>query len=468
MVDSIYNHVLQQSGTHEELYYDMTGTNNVFSKQVASLIISKVSSCPLETISLQDSQADLFGDLDVGRIVEKVHDHGVKRGPELEQKELGQDLSKEELPIKIIPHRGKQPINIDPDIVAEHLEVISIKTQPLERLQMECLTRTGHSIEALRRMAISGRSHSVDTPDAGKGKKERRISLDEGGRLNIKPLETASRNSFQNLIKPDITKVELLKDVHSKKDLIIRLVTHDTDPRVSENKIEESLTSDEDEVVLQKVMKELPEVPFEDQVKEDMKPITSTVAFAKPLMSKRNLKKILSLGKYCHPKSTATTTNTEASPTQRTESEETQQRTVSKPDVTKSKSSTVTDSSFSERKTQLSREEMKSSTEPVHYFLHRIMSSSSYNEEDLPSFSRKSLERPHLERASTIKFITLYQRESGLGSLYSSNDGISDADKPSTSKQRSEMLKKASSVLSKVFSRSKANVSRSSSTSPPH
>lgn len=166
--------------------------------------------------------------------------------------------------------------------------------------------------------------------------------------------QTASRNSFQNLIKPDITKVELLKDVHSKKDLIIRLVTHDTDPRVSENKIEESLTSDEDEVVLQKVMKELPEVPFEDQVKEDMKPITSTVAFAKPLMSKRNLKKILSLGKYCHPKSTATTTNTEASPTQRTESEETQQRTVSKPDVTKSKSSTVTDSSFSERKTQLS------------------------------------------------------------------------------------------------------------------
>ncbi|XP_040324126.1 fibrous sheath-interacting protein 2-like isoform X1 [Herpailurus yagouaroundi] len=192
-------------------------------------------------------------------------------------------------------------------------------------------------------------------------------------------------------------------------------------------------------------MKELPEVPFEDQVKEDMKPITSTVAFAKPLMSKRNLKKFLSLGKYCHPKSTATTTNTEASPTQRTESEETQQRTVSKPDVTKSKSSTVTDSSFSERKTQLSREEMKSSTEPVHYFLHRIMSSSSYNEEDLPSFSSGG---DHPSDPSAIV--------------------SEDADKPSTSKQRSEMLKKASSVLSKVFSRSKANVSRSSSTSPPH
>lgn len=195
MVNSIYNHVLQQSGTHEQLYYDMKGTNNAFFKEVASLIISKVSSCPLEIISPQDSQADLFGDLDVGRIVEKVHEHAVKRGPELDQKELNKDLSKEELPIKIIPHCGKQPINIDPDIVAEHLGVISIKTQSLERLQMECLTRTGHSIEALRRVAISGRSHSMNTPDAGKGKKERRVSLDERGRLNIKPLEVSAKHN---------------------------------------------------------------------------------------------------------------------------------------------------------------------------------------------------------------------------------------------------------------------------------
>ncbi|XP_027978487.1 fibrous sheath-interacting protein 2-like [Eumetopias jubatus] len=195
IIDSVYNQVLQQSGTHEELYYDMKGTNNVFPKEVASLLISKISNCPLETISPKDSQADLFGDLDLSRIVEKVHEHAVKRGPELEQKELGQDLSEEELPIKIIPHRGKQPINIDPDIVADHLGVISIKTPPLEKLQLECLTRTGCSIEALRRVSVSGRSHSMGTPDAGKQKRERRISLDEVGQLNVKPLETASRNS---------------------------------------------------------------------------------------------------------------------------------------------------------------------------------------------------------------------------------------------------------------------------------
>ncbi|XP_034504749.1 fibrous sheath-interacting protein 2 isoform X2 [Ailuropoda melanoleuca] len=447
IVDSVYNQVLQQSGTDEELYYDMKGTNNVFPKEVASLLVSKVSSCPLEIISPKDSQADLFGDLDLSRIVEKVHEHAVKRGPELEQKELGQDLSEEEFPIKIIPHRGKQAINIDPNIVAEHLGVISIKTQPLEKLQLECLTRTGCSIEALRRLSLSGRSHSMSIPDAGKKKRERRISLDEVGRLNIKPLETASRNSFQNLIKPDITKVELLKDVHSKKDLIIRLVTHDINQDVSENKVEEGLTSDEDEVVLQDVVKEeLPEGPFEDQVKEDMKPITSTVAFPTPPKSKRNLKKFLSLGKCCQSRSTVTITNTEASPNQWTESEETQRRTVSNADVTTSRSSTGTDSSFWERKTQLSREERKTSTEPAYYFLHRIMSSSSYNEEDLPSFSSDD------DRLSDP-----------------SAKITEDADKPSTSKQGSEMMKKVSSALSKVFSRSNANVSKSSSPSPhPH
>ncbi|XP_034861581.1 fibrous sheath-interacting protein 2-like [Mirounga leonina] len=446
IVDSVYNQVLQQSGTHEELYYDMKGTNNVFPKEVASLLISKISNCPLETLSPKDSQADLFGDLDLSRIVEKVHEHAVKRGPEQEQKELGQDLSEEELPIKIIPHRGKQPINIDPDIVADHLGVISIKTQPLEKLQLECLTRTGCSIKELRRVSVSGRSHSMGTPDAGKQKRERRISLDEMGRLNVKPLETASRNSFQNLIKPDITKVELLKDVHSKKDLIIRLVTHDINQEVSENKVEEGLTSDEDEVVLQDVEKEeLPEGPLEDQVKENIKPIISTVAFPKPLKSKRNLKKFLSLGKCCHCKSTETTANTEASPNQWTESEETQRRIVFNADMTTSKSSTGTDSSFWERKTQLSREERKASTEPAYYFLHRIMSSSSYNEEDLPSFSSDDDDRPSYPSAKITE----------------------DADKPSTSKQGSEMMKKVSSALSKVFSRSNANVSKSSSPPPP-
>uniref|UniRef100_A0A8D1XR63 Fibrous sheath-interacting protein 2 C-terminal domain-containing protein n=1 Tax=Sus scrofa TaxID=9823 RepID=A0A8D1XR63_PIG len=53
VIDSIYSNVLQQSGTHKELYYDIKNTNRVFPKKVASLIISGVSDFPLDTVRLQ-------------------------------------------------------------------------------------------------------------------------------------------------------------------------------------------------------------------------------------------------------------------------------------------------------------------------------------------------------------------------------------------------------------------------------
>ncbi|XP_054551536.1 fibrous sheath-interacting protein 2-like [Talpa occidentalis] len=478
MVDSVYNLVLQQSGTYKELYYDIKVANHFFPKEVASLIVSKVSNCPLEMISPKDSNADLFGNLDVSQIVEKVHEHAVEMEPELEPYALDQDLSEKDVPIKIIPHRGKQPIKIDPDIVAGHLGVLSIKTQPLEKLQMDCLARTRHNIETLRKASISGRNYSIyHTPDEGTRRKEKRISLDKAGRLNVKPREAASRNSFPNLMKPDITKVELLKDVQSKKDLIIRLVIHDIKQEISENNEDESFTSDEDEVVLQEIVKdEFPEGPLEDQVKEDIKPITSTAA--KPLMNKNSLEKSLSFGKRCHRKSVLTTKNIEASPTQWTESTDTQTKFISKP----SKFSTETDpSSFSGINTE-SVEEMKSSTEPTDYFIHRLMSASSYDEDDLPSFTSEdeyrsqdpsakvtedSLYYSRLDRDNSVKFVTLYQRESCLDKLSSSKEGTSDSKKPSTSKQGLNMLRKVPSVLSKVFSRSNANVPKSSSPSAP-
>lgn len=195
MVDSVYNCVLQQSGTHEELYHDMKDTNCIFPQEMASLIIRKVSSCPLAMISSGDPCANLFGDLDIDRIVEKVHEHTIKIEPGLEQKGLDQGLRQEELSVRIIPHLGKEPINIDPDIVAEHLGVISIKTQSLEKLQTECLARTGHSIETLRRASINGKSYSTEIPAAGNRKKEKRIYLDQMGRLNVKPLEVSAKGS---------------------------------------------------------------------------------------------------------------------------------------------------------------------------------------------------------------------------------------------------------------------------------
>ena len=145
--------------------------------------------------------------------------------------------------------------------------------------------------------------------------------------------------------------MELLKDVQSKKDLIIRLIIRSIIQENLENK-EESLASDEDEVVLQEVIKEeeFPESPLEDQVKEDMKLTTSTVAHPKPPVSKCSLKKFLSVGK-CQPKSRVTIM-TEVSPAKQTESEQTL-ITDSNIDVTTSKCLTVTNSPW-EKKTQLS------------------------------------------------------------------------------------------------------------------
>ncbi|XP_006165925.1 fibrous sheath-interacting protein 2 isoform X2 [Tupaia chinensis] len=486
IVDSVYSHILQQFGTHKDLYYDMKGTNRFFPHKVASLIISTILNCPLETVCSKYSHADLFADVDVSRIVEKTQEHAVKMEPNIGKKELDQDLKEKELPVKIIPHCGKQPVNIDPNIVAEHLGVISIKTQSLKTLKMDCLAKTGHSIEALRRAVISGRRYATDLSTTEERKKEKRVSLDKTGRLNVKPLEIASRNSFRNLLKPDITKVELLKDVQNKKDLIIRLVAHDIDQEESENRAEEGLTSDEDEVVLQEIIKEdFSESPLDGQVKEeDKEPMASTVVALKPPANKSNLKNFLSLGKCCSPRSSETVKSIEASPKQSTEPEEAQQkRIVSVSDVTTSKSSTDTDSSLWKKKRQSSVEEIKSPTEPSLFFLHKLMSASSYNEDDLPSLSsndcppdpsakitEESLADLDLEHSESVKFTTLFQRGSALNHARSSHDNIPDANKPSTSKQGSQIMKKMSAVLSKVFSKSNANLPESSSPPPqlPH
>jgi hypothetical protein len=71
IVHSVYDRALQQYGTHEELHYDMKNANFFFPHKGASLIISKILNCPLETISSQDSCPNPFSDLDIVRIVER-------------------------------------------------------------------------------------------------------------------------------------------------------------------------------------------------------------------------------------------------------------------------------------------------------------------------------------------------------------------------------------------------------------
>lgn len=193
VIDSVYSNVLQQSGSLDDLYYDIKGPNAVFPKKVASLIINEVSTCTLDTDGSKDSNANSFGDLDLNRIVQKAHEHADKMIPDTEKEESDQE-STENMPIKIVPHVGNKPLKIDPNIISEHLAVISIKTQSLEKLKRECLKKTGHSITEVRRASLNGRSYSsLDTSNIEKTNKERRTSLNAMGRLDVKPLEVSTK-----------------------------------------------------------------------------------------------------------------------------------------------------------------------------------------------------------------------------------------------------------------------------------
>ncbi|XP_040331524.1 fibrous sheath-interacting protein 2 isoform X1 [Herpailurus yagouaroundi] len=483
VIDSVYSKVLQQSGTHKELYDDIKGTNTVFSKNVAGLIINGVSQFPLDTVSTKNSNANLSGNLDVNKIIQKAQEHvAIDTLPELEEEEPDQDSNEENFPIKIVPHVGSKAIKIDPEIISEHLAVLSVKTQPLEKLKMECLRKTGHSITELRKASISGRSYSLpDTSNVENIQRERRISLNQVGRLDVKPFEAVCRNSFQNIRKPDITKVELLKDVQTKKDLIIRLVAHDIDQEDSESIIEKGLMS-EDEVVLREVAKEeYFREQFEDQVKEAMKPVGSKVVSPKPTLSTNTLKNSFSLRKCCQSTSSANIESTEGTSNHIIELKGRKvKRTIAEFDMATC-STAVTETDSWKKKPQSKKEERNLTTEPTHHFIHRIMSSSSYNLEDLISSSSETedfssdtsakilegnSQEQKPENSNNVKFITIFEGNKNIvGSVHSSKEVISETPKPSISKQGSKMLAKVSSALSKVFSRSNTNISKSSS--PP-
>ncbi|KAM7104789.1 fibrous sheath-interacting protein 2-like [Molossus nigricans] len=411
VIDSIYSNVLLQSGTHKDLYYDIKGTNRVFPKKVASLIINEVSNFSADTDSSKKSKADFFGDLDINRIVQKTQEHALKMTPDIEKEESDQDSGGEEMQIKIVPHIGKRPIKIDPDIISEHLAVLSIKTEPLEKLQMDCLRNTGHSIAEVRRASLAGKSSSSpNISNVGKMKKERRISLSNTGRLDIKPLEAVCRNSFINIRKPDLTKVELLKDVQSKRELLIRLVAHDIE-NDAENSTEDKGRSDEYEDVLRELIQDEGLGELEDQEKEATEAnIEITKATSKHITEpkKKDIK-----------------------------------RPVAELDTpTSSTTMAVTDSSW-EKKPQHKKEE-NNITEPPHHFIHRIMSLSSYNQEDLISSASETEDCTPATRAKILE----------------------ETPRAGISKQGSKMMAKVSSALSKVFSRTKTDISKSSS--PPH
>ncbi|XP_052581965.1 fibrous sheath-interacting protein 2 [Peromyscus californicus insignis] len=477
VIESVYDNIINQSGTHNEPC-DIKGTKKAFPKKVASLIvdgISNVSSCRFSATS---SYTAAFGDLDTNRIIKKAQKHAAQMNSDSDKE--SDDALEDELPVRIIPHVGNKPLKIDPNIISEHLAVISMKTQPLETLKMDCIKRTGCSIAELRRASISGKGHSsTDVSELGTRQKERRISLDRTGRLDVKPLEAVGRNSFQNIRRPDITRVELLKDIHNKKDLIIRLVAHDISQKVSESSFRNDPVSDEEEIVLGEVARHqcLGEISG-GHGEEVVKPLGTKVVSPKTTTSTSSLRKFLALSKCCQPTSGENIESIEAFGNQTMKLNKIHvKRAVAELDTPSSKS--LAEGLSSKDKLQYKKEE-RLATEPTHYFIHRIMSTSSYNQEDLLSGEaeefkpdpkanalEESSQKPQAGNSSSLQFVTIFEGSKRVTSTTRpSKEHISETSRNTISKQGSKVLAKVSSTLSKVFSRSSDSIPKSSS--PPH
>ncbi|KAL6080909.1 hypothetical protein STEG23_018068 [Scotinomys teguina] len=465
VIESVYDDIIKQSGTHNEPY-DMKGTKKAFPKKVASLIVDAISNVPSCRVSATSSYAAAFGDLDTNRIIEKAQKYAPQMNSDSDKE--SDDALEDELPVRIIPHVGNKPLKIDPNIISEHLAVISMKTQPLDTLKMDCINRTGHSIAELRRASISGKGHSApDVSELGTRQKERRISLDRTGRLDVKPLEAVGRNSFQNIRRPDITRVELLKDINNKKDLIVRLVAHDISQKDSERGFREDMVSDEKEIVLGEVAghQHIGETSG-GHSEEAVKPSETEVGSPKTATSTSSLRKFLALSKCCHPSSGENVESAGAFGNQTMKLDKTHaKRAVAELDMPSSKS--LAEGLSSRDKLQHKKEESLA-TEPTHYFIHRIMSTSSYNQEDLlsgeaeefrPDPKANALEGSSQKRqagnSSRIEFGTIFEGTKSLASsAHLSKEHISETSKNTISKQGSKVLAKVSSTLSKVFSRS--------------
>ncbi|XP_065412882.1 fibrous sheath-interacting protein 2-like [Chrysemys picta bellii] len=309
---AIYNNVLQKSGSQQDFYDNVTSSRTNFPQQVASIIINEISNCHLALAFKDNPPMVSQSAIALDRIVDRVHAqislHTVP-APEcsIRDENANEQPTETRLPIKIIPYIGNKALQIDPDIVSEHLAVISIKTEPLEELKKACFAYTGLSIADLRRASVAGKSPAAETSGAEeKRKRERRPSLDVSGRLDVKPKEPVSRNSFWDMFKPDIAKVELLKDVENQQDLIMRLVTHDIEAKVKQRE-------EEEEAAFEQILKVESSLIFENQSPPDTAG-REDMASARPLEKQRyeseaslpevrpstsSQKKFLSLSKCC-------------------------------------------------------------------------------------------------------------------------------------------------------------------------
>ncbi|XP_025034454.2 fibrous sheath-interacting protein 2-like [Pelodiscus sinensis] len=236
VVDNIYSNVLQESGSQTALDQDVTSSRTIFPEQTDSIVLHEISSAHLLdyfTENLSATELDSTAGKDLLPVSIQINIDSGSSGESMRVENENNNavetvLQVEELPIEIVPYIGDKPLEVDPNLIADHLAVISIKTDAIEKLNEIRQSHSRMQLLDLRRSSISKHSLLSSGTDSDiERKRERRSSVNALGRLDVKPKEVVCRNSFQNLKKPDVSRVELLKDVKSKDDLILRLVTYD-------------------------------------------------------------------------------------------------------------------------------------------------------------------------------------------------------------------------------------------------
>ncbi|XP_069476669.1 fibrous sheath-interacting protein 2-like isoform X2 [Ambystoma mexicanum] len=263
VVDAVYMNALRESGSPFKLFKAITSGCTVVSERIAGLVIKELSKFQLQAFPASCVSCDVFTDIEVAKIVEKVFTdveaqstltanvENIVHSITYKITDPNQDED-DRLPV-IIPHIKQEPMKVDPATVIEHLAVFSIKTEAIEILEKQSLLQTGQGLAFLRKAAVSGKDAMYEISNAPPLSSEfevgdvvlSRALLDKLGRINVRPRMLASRNSFFNVLKPDITTVELLQDVKTTQELLIRLVTHNIRHYDDDEGIDEVVISDE-------------------------------------------------------------------------------------------------------------------------------------------------------------------------------------------------------------------------------
>ncbi|KAM7316347.1 hypothetical protein ACRRTK_024078 [Alexandromys fortis] len=350
VIESVYNNIIKQSGTHNEIY-DVKDTKKSFPKKVASLIVDGVSNVPSCRVSTKSSYVAAFGDLDTNRIIEKAQKHAAQ---------MNSDSDKENK-----TERKTHLIGQDRTARCKTLR----EKNPFDNSGSSNTRKINNQLPHGTRTEIVPANLIVSMSSVNKGTEN--------------SLCAVGRNSFQNVRRPDVTRVELLKDIHNKKELIIRLVAHDISQKASETSFKEDTVSDEEEIVLGEVVgHQCFRETAGGHAAKVVKHLETQVVSPKTTTSTSSLRKFLALSKCCHPTSGENIDSIETTENQMVEPNKTHvKRAVAELDMASSKSLAEPSS---REKLQYKKEEILV-PEPPHYFIHRIMSTSSYNQEDLLS-----------------------------------------------------------------------------------